>query len=175
MDEVEKIFKLVQRFEKDAHVILATHEASKSRIVVLENTYRQLGGISLLQDDLFRQALRCAENDLFRAAHVMAWAGTMDFIQEKLASDGFVKLKASRPNWVVSSVDDLREYSDFSIIEALKAMGVCTKTEMKALHGLLNKRNECAHPSNYYPNLNETLGYISEILQRIKTLQTKVI
>lgn len=42
---------------------------------------------------------------------------------------------------------------------------------MKALHGLLNRRNECAHPSEYFPDLNETLGYIGELFKRIKQLQ----
>jgi len=48
-----------------------------------------------------------------------------------------------------------------------------TKSEMKALHGLLNKRNECAHPSEYFPDLNETLGYISELLNRIRKIRER--
>jgi hypothetical protein len=46
---------------------------------------------------------------------------------------------------------------------------------MKALHGLLNKRNECAHPSDFYPDMNGSLGYISELLSRVATLQTKTL
>jgi hypothetical protein len=52
-------------------------------------------------------------------------------------------------------------------------MKISTKTQKKALHGLLNKRNECAHPSDFYPELNETLGYISELFQRIMQMQPK--
>ena len=48
-----------------------------------------------------------------------------------------------------------------------------TKKEMKAFHGLLAKRNECAHPTSFYPGLNESLGYVSELLKRIETLQAK--
>ena len=59
------------------------------------------------------------------------------------------------------------KYPEFQIIEAAKDMKILTKSEMKALHGLLSKRNECAHPSEYFPDLNETLGYISELLNRI--------
>jgi hypothetical protein len=44
---------------------------------------------------------------------------------------------------------------------------------MKALHGLLNRRNECAHPSDYFPNFNETLGYLAELFQRVAFLQNK--
>jgi hypothetical protein len=46
---------------------------------------------------------------------------------------------------------------------------------MKALHGLLNKRNECAHPSDFYPDMNGSLGYISELLSRVATLQTETL
>ena len=41
------------------------------------------------------------------------------------------------------------------------------------LHGLLTRRNECAHPSTYLPGLNETLGYIAETLNRIEYLQPR--
>jgi hypothetical protein len=59
------------------------------------------------------------------------------------------------------------------LIDASHDLGLTRKNEVKALQGLLNKRNECAHPSNYFPQLNDTLGYISELLQRIATLQPK--
>ena len=98
----------------------------------------------------------------------------MDFLEEKLASDGLKKLRAIRPAWKVATVEELREtVVEFQLIEVTRDLGLCTKTEMKALHGLLNKRNECAHPSDYFPSLNESLGYVSEILQRIGQLQPK--
>src|SRR4051794_21883696 len=96
-------------FERAAHGILAVHEAAPSRLVLLEETYKKLTALSLSQDDLFRQALRCIENELYRAAHVMAWAAFMDFLEEKLASDGLVKLRALRSAWKASSVEELRE------------------------------------------------------------------
>lgn len=116
---------------------------------------------------MFREALRCVENGLFRAAHVLAWSGFIDFLED-LIVENIELLKEKRPNWKVSSKEELREkYPEFQIIEAAKDMKILTKSEMKALHGLLSKRNECAHPSEYFPDLNETLGYISELLNRI--------
>ena len=174
--EIETFLGKIQRFEKESHIIFSSQEMAKSRVVNLGHTYKRLSGLSLNQDELFRQALRCVENELYRAAHVMAWAGFVDFLDEKLASDGFIKLKTERPKWSFSSLEDLREIStEFARIEAVKVVGLCNKTEMKAFHGLLNKRNESAHPSVYYPDLNETLGYISELLKRIEDLQLRVI
>src|SRR3989442_11936213 len=133
----------VRAFERDAHRILAVHEAAPSRLVLLEDTYKKLGALTLRQDDLLRQALRCIENELYRAAHVMAWAAFMDFFEEKLASDGLVKLHSARPAWTSTAMEDLLEkVPEFQIIEAAHASGLCQKNEAKALQGLLNKRNE---------------------------------
>lgn len=164
----------VQAFEREAHGILAVHEAAPSRLVFLEDTYKKLGALTLRQDDLLRQALRCIESELYRAAHVMAWAAFMDFLEEKLAGDGLVKLRKLRPAWKASSVEELREnVVEHQLLEAARELGLCGKTEAKAFHGLLSKRNECAHPSNYFPTMNETLGYVAEVLNRIGHLQTK--
>jgi len=173
MNDIERVTKLVLDFEREAKAILAIHESSSYRLIELEDTYNQLEGMSLLQDELFRQAIRCAENGLFRAAHVMAWAAFMDFIHEMIRANGFEKINAVNQKWNISSIEDLREHSDYSLIDALHKMKLCTKSEMKSLHGSLNKRNECAHPSDYFPNLNETLGYISELLQRTSIIKKK--
>ncbi len=170
------LLKRAKVFEREAHKILSIHETSKSRLIILENSYRKLATLSLRQDDLLKQALRCIENDLFRAAHVMAWAGFMDFLEGKISSDGFIKIKSARPNWKITTIDYFREeIPEYQIIEVSSDLKLCTKSEVKALKGLLNKRNECAHPSNYYPGLNESLGYISEIIQRIINIQPKIL
>ena len=106
----------------------------------------------------------------------MAWAAFIDYFEERLASDGMSKMRSARPNWKYKSIEDVRENeSEFELIKVGQSVGLCSKSQTKALHGLLNKRNECAHPSDYYPGLNDTLGFISEVLTRIEMLQGKVI
>ena len=165
----------VQNFEAEAHAILSTHEgAGASHVVVLEQSYEALGLLNLKQDDMMRQALRCAESGLFRAAHVMAWAACMDYIEDKLSEDNLVKLKAARPDWKGKDIHEIGEYiSEYQLVEALKLLGLTTKNENQALLGLLRRRNECAHPTGYLPQLNETLGYIAEVLQRVAKLAPK--
>jgi len=154
---------------------LSTVEESPRRIVTLEASYKykKVGDLSLKQDDLFRRAFRCVENELYRAAHVMGWAGFVDFLHEKFAEYTFVKLRNAMPNWNIAVVEDLRERSDFQLIDASRKINYLRKNEQKALHGLLNKRNECGHPEDYYPGMNETLGFLSELLNRIKTFQAR--
>jgi hypothetical protein len=106
----------------------------------------------------------------------MVWAGFMDFLEERLASDSLKKLRGARPKWSIKSMEELREYvSEHQLIDAARDVGLCRKNEVKALLGLLNKRTECAHPSDFYPGLNDTLGFVSELLQRIETLQPRTL
>ena len=170
-----QIVSNVTRFKEKADRLLAKYETSTSRVLDLTKTYQQLSGMSIQQDDLLRQALRCTEHQLYRAAHVMAWAGFMDFLERKIVEKGFRKLHKLYPAWSsYKTVEDLRErVPEFQLIEAAGRLNLCTKNQVRALHGLLNKRNECAHPSDFYPGLNESLGYISELLQRISQIQPK--
>lgn len=170
---INEILERIAIFQRVSKATLARVETSPARLITVEQSYSRIAGLSIKQDDLFRQALRCIENGLFRAAHVMAWAAFIDFFHNKLAEDGFRKLKAARPNWKITIPEDLREQSDFHLIEGAKDIGFLTKTEQKALQGLLNRRNECAHPEDFYPGLNESLGYLSEVIKRIDTFKMR--
>jgi hypothetical protein len=170
--KLENVLRRVDSFVEEAHKILSAHEASPSRTVLLDDTYKQLQNLSLTQDELLRQALRCIENNLNRAAHILAWTALMDLIESILASDGFKKLKSARPKWNASSLDEFREeVTEFQIIEACKDLKLVTKGEMRVLHGFLGKRNLCAHPSDFFPDYNQTLGFMADILNMIKRIQ----
>ncbi len=164
----------IEEFKRECHELFGVFDSSKSRIVNLEHTYSSLSGLSIDQDDLFRQSIRCAETQVFRAAHVMAWAATADYLESYCASDGFVAINSARTKWKIIDKDDLKDrFTEYSIIEAMKEAHLIKKNEMKALHGMLSKRNECAHPSNYFPDYNQTLGYISELISRIRVIQIR--
>jgi hypothetical protein len=175
LDEYDTWVAKAQAFELEAHQILSRHESAvASRVVVLEQAYDSLALLNIKQDDIMRQALRCAENGLYRAAHVMAWAACMDYIEEKLAADHLAKLRSVRPNWRGRDIREMAEYiAEYQLVESLKAVGLTTKNETNALLDLLRRRNECAHPTGYLPQANETLGYIAEIIQRITKLAPK--
>jgi hypothetical protein len=164
----------VAAFERAAHSLLARHETSSSRVIELSQTYEDVAALNVRQGDLLKQALRCAEHGLYRAAHVMAWAAFMDFLEEKLSSDGLLKLRAERPKWQGADIHEIAEYvPERQLVEVTKPLGLCTKNGMNALISLLQRRNECAHPSAYYPGLNETLGYISELMKRLDSIAGK--
>lgn len=151
---------------------LAKREASTHRVITLQESFAKLAGLSLKQDALMGESLRCVEHSLYRPAHVAAWTAFIDYCHEWTMEPGRLgKLQAIRPKWTISAKSDLGLQTDFALIEALKAAGLITQTMMKALHGLLNKRNECAHPDEYDPSVNDTLGYVDELMKRIAQLQ----
>jgi hypothetical protein len=165
-DVLARIFDL----EADAKAILATHEAATARIITLEASYDELDGLTLAQDEMFRESLRAVESELFRAAHVLAWAGFIDFLHNLLVDKHLAALQTARPKWSILVAEDLREWSDHAVIEAGKAAGAYNNSMKTTLHGFLARRNECAHPSGYFPDLNSTLGYVSDLIDRYKRL-----
>jgi hypothetical protein len=168
---VANVLTRLAALDLEANAILATHEAASARVMTLEPSYDALGALSIGQDELFRESLRAVEVGLYRAAHVLAWAGFVDYLHELLGGEHLAAVQTARAKWKLDSAEDFREYSEFQVIEAGKAAGVYRNTMMKAMHGLLNRRNECAHPTDYFPDLNETLGYIGELIKRVKQLQ----
>jgi hypothetical protein len=174
LEVLRELLTRAHAFENEAHRILAIHETTVYRVITIEDTYRTLTGLSLQQEILFREALRCVENQLFKAAHVMAWAAFMDYLEDKMIAEYLADIRVVRTKWSINSKEDLREQAtEHQLITVCREVKLFGKNEEKAFQGLLNTRNECAHPSGYSPALNEALGYISQLLNRITTLQLK--
>lgn len=171
-DPLRFIIEKVKIFNMEANEILAKFESSKSRVITIEQSYARLKSLSLQQDSLLRQALQCVEHELYRAAHVLAWAALIDYVEQLI---DLKRLRSIRPKWNnIITLQDLREQvPEAQLIDAARDLGLLSKNEAKALHGLLHRRNECAHPSDYEPGLNETLGYISEILTRLESFERR--
>ena len=105
----------------------------------------------------------------------MAWAAFMDYLECKLASDGLVAVMRQRPKWAQHhSIEDLREnVVESQLLDVAAEVGLLSKQECKSLKGFLATRNECAHPGPYNPQMNETLGFVAALLNRVGALQTK--
>lgn len=143
--------------------------------MTLTESYKKLTKLNLKQDNLFREALQCAEHGLYRSAHVTSFAALMDYVHEWIVADParLAVIQANYPTWGITQASDFREHKDHTLFEVLKKQGMITNSMAKALQGLLAKRNECAHPEDYEPSINDTLGYLDEMMKRITALATK--
>lgn len=166
-------------FESDAIELLRTNESSvKERVITLDRSRQVALSLSVRQSRLLDEALACIEHGLFRAAHVAAWQALIDYVEERLATDGWSTLLTEYPKWAQAykSIDDLLEKEgEHQIIEAAKRIGLLDKGQMKSLHGHLSTRNRCAHPSNYKPGLNQALGYVADLIDTIADLKSKTL
>ena len=170
---IGRILESARAFETEAHQLLATEETSPSRVITITATYNKLNNLSLKQDELFRQAIDCAKYGFYRAAYVLAWAGAVDVIFDVL-TENFAALREAKPDWKGADVHEMAEYKpDYEFVRVLKELNLATKNQAKTFHGLLHQRNECAHPTDYTPDVNTTLGYITEVLNAVKRFQDR--
>jgi hypothetical protein len=106
----------------------------------------------------------------------MAFAAFMDFLFEKLSADGLKAVRGERPGWRGKDIYEMAEYvPDSQFIDVTGLVGLATKNDARQMRSLLDRRNACAHPTEYYPNLNMTLGYIAEVLHVIDKLERRTV
>jgi type I restriction-modification system DNA methylase subunit len=158
---ISELFERLLSFNEEVDEILSKYEISPKRAIVIEGTYRKLNLLNSKQEQLIRESLKCIEYKLFRAAHVLAWSAFIDFLEDLL-------LKKIHTSMTKEKLQDT--FGDSNIIDQLKSNNLITAIQQRSIRGLLYKRNECAHPSPYEPDINQTLGYVSEIIDRLKSV-----
>lgn len=175
MNDLANLIAKVDAFRADAAEILGELEASPLRLRTVEASIHRLNGLTLPQDELLRHALFCTARGYYRPAIVSAWSAFADFLELRMTSDNLVKLHREFPNWSThKTLEDLREnVSEFQLIEAARRLQLVTKGEAKILQGALAKRNKCAHPSELNPGYNDTLGFVTEMLDWIEKLGSR--
>jgi hypothetical protein len=55
------------RAQKTGHQVLATHGSPHSRVVLLEDLAKQLGGAPIDVQDYFGESIQCLESGLYRS------------------------------------------------------------------------------------------------------------
>lgn len=126
--------------------------------------YLKLDNLSVRQDGLLREATDCIRFKLFRASHVLAWSAMVDLLTE-------IYIKKIDDSKTFEEVGN--EFNDNRLIEQLRANKLIDKQTEKLLKGNLATRDEFAHPSPYDPDLNQSLGYMSQIIARMSYLKNK--
>lgn len=162
-------------FAHEAKTLLGQSEGSYSaRAYNVHDSLQKVGKLTYTQADAFKQSIRCVEVGLYRASFVMAWTALADLLLT-LGAEQETEIKAVRTRWKFSDRETLaEEQGDHAIISALKEAKCISKSDMKSLHGLLHRRNQCAHPSGFFPGANEALGYVHESIASAEILVAKL-
>jgi hypothetical protein len=161
----------LQRLQTE-HLAIAgrAQAAAKSRAASLELTWRTLAALSANQEDLLKEAVQATEYGLYRSAHVSAFAALADALYDRLDRLACLgPLQARYPSWHLTSIADLEDtQTEHAVADAAKQVGCITKAQLKFFHGLLHQRNQCAHPTGYAPDLDQTLGYLKSVFDLIR-------
>ena len=156
----------IAKTKAEAHRILSRHELSRSRVIELDGLFKQLSNLPIDVQDYFREAVKCLENGLFRAAIVMAWSGHFYVYAEKLMLGHEQAIRQARKKWQFSDAADLKEQvGEAQILDIGKEVKFLNRANLKILQGRLSTRNECAHPTLYSPSRNLAIGYVDEMLR----------
>src|SRR5208337_3862821 len=130
LDIILSYHQRMNSFENEAHKILSIHESSKkSRVILLSESFKKLKILSIKEEILFQEALKCIENEFYRSAIVLSWVGFMHFILDKIEIYGLQNVALKKPAWNYKTIEELTEkQAEFNIIELLFEIGFCSKT-----------------------------------------------
>jgi hypothetical protein len=153
--------------KRAAHSILATHEQSHSRVVLLEDLIKKLRVAPVDVQDYFQEAVTCLELRLYRSGIVLAWAGHFHVFSETLFLTHEPDIRAARPKWSFKDLSDLKEQiAEAQLLDVGKDVKFIGRATLRVLHGQLSLRNQCAHPTLYRPSMNSAIGYVDEMVRQ---------
>jgi hypothetical protein len=162
--ELPEFLKTVVTLETDSRHLLLTYELIQSRVKSLEPILERLDELNLEQSLLLHESVLAAQAGLFRASHVLAWIDFSDYLSKLVAPD-------TGSNSSPDSVDDEpRRPKDIALINIGRRLRLYNEATKKVLEGLLNDRNQCAHPSEYNPNLNDTMTFLGRLIGVMEAL-----
>ena len=150
-----------------AHSILAKHERSASRVVLLEDLVKKLSAAPVDVQDYFSEAVTCLEQGLYRSVIVLSWAGHFHVFSESLFLKHETDIRTARQKWIFKDLSDLKEQiAESQLLDVGKEVKFISKANLRVLQGQLSVRNQCAHPTLYHPSMNSAIGYIDEMVRQ---------
>jgi hypothetical protein len=164
------ILRAVAELAAEHREIAARAQASRARVASVEITLQAIESLTPTQGLLLREAVQAASFGLYRASLVAAFASLMEGLHSTLESHAS-QLAERRPKWRLSSGEDVRDHADSQVIDVAREVGAISRSAAKSMQGLLHRRNRCAHPTGYDPTLDEALGFLSEVVQLVRTWQ----
>jgi hypothetical protein len=154
--------------ERAAHKILEGHEAAASRVVFLQDSFRNVHGLPVDVAAYYEEALRALGIGCYRAAMVLAWAGFIHPLTAAMVQRHGPLLTSHYPKWKTGSVAALLDSApEAQILEAGKKVGLFSNQKLNLYRGWLTSRNQCAHPTLYLPSRNVALGFVDGIVSEV--------
>ncbi len=125
----------------------------------------RITGLSRLAEGL-QEARTCIDHGLHRPAYVSAWNGYVALAVTFLAAEDFAAVRAIRPSWTVTSIEDLSiRTPGAELLRMLADLDLTTGDIADVLPLLLQSRNDCAYPTSFRPTAAEADDYVVDVHQ----------
>ncbi len=126
----------------------------------------------------FQEALICARAGFLRAATVMGWCAAIDRIHRKIEQIGFTRFNVTSAQMAsqqkgrfkrfnqtqsVTTLSDLREVFDTTVLWVLEGMTLIDANQHMRLRSCFEMRCQCAHPGDAPITEYNLMSFFSDI------------
>lgn len=130
------------------------------------------------QNEYLQEAIACAQRRYFKAAAVLGWCAAIDQIHKVIERVGFAKFNIASSAMAsqktgrfkkfnqaqnISSIGELREVFDTTILWILEGMQHIDSNEHTRLKGCFDLRCQCAHPGNAPVTEYNLMSFFSDL------------
>lgn len=158
-------------------IILGLHErpATSPSLTLLSSLFK---GLPSEEDNYLREAIGCAEKSFLRASVVLGWSAAIDRIHRKIEEIGLVtfnvtssqlasqqkgRFKRFNQGQNVSSLSELREVFDNTILWIIEGMELIDSNQHTRLHSCFDMRCQSAHPGDAPVTEFNLLSFYSDL------------
>lgn len=118
------------------------------------------------------EAIECYEQNHYRAAVVLSWAGAVSALQQHVMQHHLVNFnieaKSRLPAWKTAKTpDDLSLMKDTEFLTVLEKISVIGKNVKKELGNCLDLRNACGHPSSLQLGPARVLAHLELLILNV--------
>ncbi len=118
------------------------------------------------------EAIRCYEQQLYRAAVVLSWVGAVSVLYHLVVSKHLAAFNAEatrrHQKWKPATTpDDISRMKEKDFLDILDHMSVIGKNVKQELEGCLALRNGCGHPNSLAIGEHRVAGHVETLLLNV--------
>lgn len=128
----------------------------------------------------FQEAIDCASRGFLRAATVLGWCAAIDRVHRKIEQIGFAQFNVASAQMAsqqkgrfkkfnqtqnVTSLSEIREVFDTTILWILEGMALIDSNQHTRLHSCFDLRCQCAHPGAAPITEYNLMSFFSDLQQ----------
>lgn len=167
---------VLKSFRDDLIIPLQTQSKVATKVSLLSTVLDDLP--SAAENAYLKEAIECARHNFYRASVVLGWCAATDRIHRTIEKAGFAKFNIASATMAsqiagrfkkfnavqnVSSLSEIREVFDTSILWVIEGMELIDSNQHTRLRSCFDMRCQCAHPGDAPLTQYNLLSYFSDL------------